>query len=122
MTSYLLVEEYEGDIPATELEKYLLQASRHIDTLTYNRIVGKTDKLTDFQRDIIKEVCRRLADWEYENSEILNSVLKSYSINGVSAEFGGMNVKSINNVYIPGELYQLLCQTGLCCRTIGRYL
>lgn len=119
---YLDVDEYTGDIPSAKLEKQLLQASRHIDVLTYNRIVGNFDKLTEFQKEIIKEVCKNLADWEYENSDMLNSVFKGYSINGVSVEFGGENIKRINDVLIPHDIYQTLCQTGLCCRTIGRYI
>ena len=115
---YLCAEEYKGDIPPLELEKALIRASRHIDTLTFNRIVGDFYSLTEFQREIIKEVCAELADWEYENSDMLNSALKSYSINGVSVEFGGVNVESVNGVFIPSELYRILCQTGLCCRVI----
>lgn len=119
---YLTADEYKGNIPNELIEKQLLQASRHIDTLTFNRIVGCFDKLTDFQKEIIKEVCQQLADWEYENSDMINSVLKSYSINGVSAQFGGENIELLSGIYIPYELYQTLSQTGLCCRTIGRYL
>ena len=120
---YLSIEEYTtGEIPNDLLEKQLIQASRHIDTLTFNRIVGKFDRLTDFQKEIIKEVCKQLADWEYTNTDMLNSVLKSYSINGVSAQFGGDNIQKVSGVYIPCELYQTLSQTGLCCRVIGRYL
>ena len=34
--------EYEGSaVPTDELKKALRQASRHIDSLTYNRIVGQ---------------------------------------------------------------------------------
>ncbi|MBP3543285.1 MAG: hypothetical protein J6J86_03555, partial [Lachnospiraceae bacterium] len=53
------VNEYKGSIiPAEELEKALRQASRHIDSLTYNRIVGQGfSNLTQFQQEVIKEVC-----------------------------------------------------------------
>ncbi len=119
---YLTIEEYKGTIPKNLLEKQLLQASRHIDSLTFNRIVGKFDRLTEFQQEIIKEVCASLAEFEYENSEMLNSVLKSYSINGVTAEFGGKNIQRTNGVVIPCELYRLLSQTGLCCLRFGRYV
>lgn len=98
---------------------YLIKASRHIDALTYNRIVGNFSKLTEFQQTIIKQVCCELATWEYENSEMLNSVFKGYSINGVNMEFGGNSFEIICGVAIPKELYQTLCQTGLCCRAIG---
>lgn len=119
-TPYLSVEEYEGDIPSLEIKKRLTQASRHIDTLTFNRIVGKFYELTEFQRGIIKEVCLNLANWEYENDDMLSSTLDSYSINGVSMKFGGGNIKNVSGVYVPAELYQTLCQTGLCCRALGR--
>lgn len=119
-TPYISVEEYKGNIPSLEVEKRLTQASRHIDTLTFNRIVGKFDDLTEFQQEIVKEVCLNLANWEYENDEMINSVFDSYSINGVSMKFGGGNIKNVSGVYIPTELYQTLCQTGLCCRVLGR--
>lgn len=39
--SYYL-DTYEGIlIPEDEIEKALKQASRHVDSLTYNRIVGR---------------------------------------------------------------------------------
>ena len=35
-------ETYKGNtIPEDDLEQALLQASRHVDSLTYNRIVGQ---------------------------------------------------------------------------------
>ena len=82
--------EYNGNIISEEnLEKALKQASRHIDTLTYNRIISRDiSELTEFQQDIIKECCCEIADFEYENAEILQSILQSYSINGVSMSFG----------------------------------
>ncbi len=54
---------YKGQtIPNDEIEQKLKEASGHIDTLTYNRIVGKGfEKLTKFQQDIIKEVVCKLA-------------------------------------------------------------
>ena len=48
-------QEYCGKIvPEDELEKALRQASRHIDSLTYNRIAGREfSNLTSFQQDLI---------------------------------------------------------------------
>ena len=50
--------QYEGNsIPDEKLKKALTQASRHIDSLTYNRIVGRGFlHLTPFQQDVIREV------------------------------------------------------------------
>lgn len=109
---------YEGSlIPEDELRKALLQASRHVDVLTYNRIVGRGfDNLTEFQKDVIREVVCRLADFEHENADEISSVLNSYSINGVSAQFGSSwNVFTNRGIAMKRDDYALLCQTGLCC-------
>jgi len=52
-------EVYNGSIiPEEDQEKVLRQASRHIDSLTYNRIVGGgISGLTAFQQEIVQEVC-----------------------------------------------------------------
>lgn len=104
-------------IPGDSLHRLLVQASRHIDTLTYNRIVGRGfDNLTEFQKNVIQEVVCRQAEFEYENADEISSVLSSYSINGVSAQFGSSwNVFTDRGVAMKRDDYALLCQTGLCC-------
>lgn len=101
-----------------DIERALQIASRHIDSLTYNRIVGRGfSSLTQFQRDIIQDVVCQQADFETENADEINSILSSYSINGVSAQFGSSwNVFTDTGVVMKRDLYALLCQTGLCCR------
>lgn len=101
-----------------DIERALQIASRHIDSLTYNRIVGRgISSLTQFQRDIIQDVVCQQADFETENADEINSILSSYSINGVSAQFGSSwNVFTDKGVAMKRDLYALLCQTGLCCR------
>lgn len=113
--------EYHGDIPDNMLKMALKKASRHIDTLTYNRIVGKGfERLTEFQKDIIREVCCQQADFEYQNVDVINSVLKNYGINGVSMTFGeGWNMVCINGVAMKRDIYELLSQTGLCTARMG---
>lgn len=101
-----------------DIERALQIASRHIDSLTYNQIVGRGfSSLTQFQRDIIQDVVCQQADFETENADEINSILSSYSINGVSAQFGSSwNVFTDKGVAMKRDLYALLCQTGLCCR------
>ena len=111
--------KYEGTlIEDDDLKKALVQASRHIDSLTYNRIVGRGfSNLTRFQQDIIQDVVCQQADFETETADEINSILSSYSINGVSAQFGSSwNIFTDKGVAMKRDLYALLCQTGLCCR------
>lgn len=102
-----------------DIERALQIASRHIDSLTYNRIVGRGfSSLTEFQQEVIREVVCRQADFEYENVDLLTSALSSYSINGVSAGFNGQawNVFTGKGVAMKRDDYALLAQTGLTCR------
>lgn len=107
-------------IPESEIEKRLKEASSHIDALTYNRIVGRGfNNLTKFQQDIIQKVVCKLADFEYENEDLIKTVLSSYSINGVTMNFSsGWNVEIQNGVAISKDDYCLLRQTGLTCRNV----
>lgn len=110
-------DRYEGTlIPEDDQKKALIQASRHVDSLTYNRIVGQGFlNLTEFQQEIIKEVVCRQAEFEYNNADMIESVLSSYSINGVSAQFGSTwNVFTGKGIAMQRDVYTLLTQTGLC--------
>ena len=99
------------------MKKYLEKASREIDTMTFNRIVGiGFDNLTEFQQEIVQKVNCQLADFEYENQDLLNSVLSSYSINNIKMDFAtNETISKINGVIIPNDIYRLLEQTGLTC-------
>lgn len=110
---------YGGNIvPGESLEKALRQASRHIDSLTYNRIIGQGfGNLTGFQQEMIREAVCQQADFEYENADEISTILSSYSINGVSAQFGSSwNVFTDKGIAMKRDVYALLSQTGLCCR------
>ena len=120
---YVSKEEYKDSyngsvIPDGDLERVLRQASRHIDSLTFNRIVAAGfDHMTAFQQETIKEVVCMQADFEYENADEINTILSSYSINGVSAQFGSSwNVFMEKGIVMKRDVYSLLMQTGLCCR------
>lgn len=121
-TPYATVEDYAELLPdAVEVtDTDMWQASRHIDSLTYNRIVAAGfESLTQFQQDIVKEVCCRQAAFEVENADVISAVISSYSINGVSMTFGsGWNVFIEHGVAMRRDVYSLLCQTGLCSRIL----
>lgn len=116
---------YEGnEIPEEKLNERLKAASRHIDSLTYNRIVGRgISNLTEFQQEVIREVCCRQAEFEHENADLLDTVLSSYSLNGVSMGFDGQswNIYADKGIAMRKADYELLSQTGLTCRlAVGR--
>ena len=102
----------EGDVAVPLLKK----AERNINALTFNRIVAKGfDNLSLWQQDIIKEVIQEYVEWMYSNEALLNTYLKSYSINGTSMTIdGAWNVCIARGVAIPMDLYTTLENTGLC--------
>ena len=110
---------YKGSaVPEERLERALQQASRHIDSLTYNRIVGwGFSGLTEFQQTVVREVVCQQADFEHENADEINTILSSYSLNGASVQFGSSwNVYADKGVAMKRDVHALLSQTGLCCR------
>lgn len=117
LTAYYKCQE--GDNLSSDA---VLTASRHIDSLTFNRIVERGyENLTDFQKEILSQVCKTQAQFEEENRDMLESILSSYSINGVSMgiDQNGWNVFVQNGVVMQRSTYELLKQTGLCCRSLG---
>lgn len=121
---YLTYEEYveAGGKVLTEdnADEYLQSASDSIDTLTFNRIVKiGFDELTLFQQLKIKRTALLLANFLYENEDIVKSYVDSYSINGVSASIGGKNLHCEGGVVIPATAYNILAQTGLCVRRLS---
>ena len=112
---------YKGNLEGADAEKALEKASRHIDTLTYNRIVEKGfDNLTEYQQGIIKECECLMADWETENTDYINSMLSSYSLNGASMSFTGQSASAFvqNGVAVSREIYSHLQKCGLCIRSM----
>lgn len=124
-TPYITPEEYAeagyNEIPVEDRNRYLTKASRHIDDLTFNRIVDKGfENLTEFQQDIIRTVTCEHATFLSENRDILGVGLNKYSINGVSMDFGsGEGITYEGGLPIERSIYAILKQTGLCCRLVG---
>lgn len=115
-------QTYGGQLPIEDAVKALERASRHIDALTYNRIVAKgLDNLTEFQQNIVKSCSCEMADFETANADMINSLINSYSINGASISFSGegANCQIANGVVIQRDTYAYLAQTGLTCRSLG---
>lgn len=115
---------YNGTLEEADALKALNKASRHIDTLTYNRILDVGfNNLTEYQQGIIKECECLMADWETENADYINSMLSSYSLNGASMSFSGNSATAqvVNGIAISREIYSHLQKCGLCTRSIRGY-
>lgn len=122
-TPYATYEDYlqlysPDSSEETAIARALYSASRHVDALTFNRIVAVGfENLTEFQQEIITEVVCQQAHFEKENADLIGSVLSSYAINGVSMQFGqSWNVCVEEGVAMRRDVYAMLEQTGLCCR------
>lgn len=114
-------QTYNGAMPEEEATQALKKACRHIDTLTYNRIVGKGfENLTEFQQGIIKECACMMADFEHTNESMINSLINSYSINGASISFSGegANYAIVGGIVVQRDTYSYLGQTGLTSRNL----
>lgn len=117
---YLNPDEYTGSITADELEKRLRNACCAVDSFTFNRIVkAGFENLTEFQQELIKEAVRLHADFVYDNADLLDSPLSSYSISGVSMSFDRSKIVTVNGITTTSEAYGLLMQTGLCYRGLN---
>lgn len=112
--------EYLGTHTPEQLNRILKTVSQHIDTLTFNRIVGiGFDNLTPFQQSVIREVCCQMADFMIENKDLIETTLSSYSINGVSMAFGdNWNVVTSQGIALSRSTFELLKQSGLTRRVI----
>lgn len=111
-TNYEYYKSNGGTLDEDIAIKYIKKASRKVDSLTFNRIVGLGfDNLTEFQQNIIKEVTCLIADFDYNTS--LNNGLNSYSINGVSMSFDKSSLITVNGIEVEKDTYSLLSQTGL---------
>jgi len=110
-------QEYGGSaLDSASAAKHLRKAQGIVDILTYGRITGcgGMEQLTAFQQKTIKDVCCELADFEYENADILENPISGYSINGVSVQYANADLKKVSGITIPSSLHQKLQLTVLC--------
>lgn len=124
-TPYADVKFYINDFKGEKLneksaKKYLISASRHIDVLTYNRVVRDgIAVLPQWQQDIIRIVCCRQAEFECENRDIISDFMSDEYLTGMTLMNGerNLNIIVIQGIATKKEVYALLEQTGLCKMT-----
>ena len=111
----------DDDIAESELLSALSAAQRDVDSMTYNRIraIG-VDRLTAFQQQMIKSAVCEQAKFRCVYADLLESPLQSYSINGVSIQFGGTALAEYGGIKTTAHAAGLLRQTGLCYAGLDR--
>lgn len=115
-------EEYYNNFSGLITEKLdfkLEKASDQIDSLTYNRIVGRGfENLTEFQQDKIKKAVCMHADFVENYGEYINMPFSGFSAGSISVTINGNIVKNVNGVTTTNDVDSLLKQTGLTCRRL----
>lgn len=119
MQTYITSEDYLKfyTVLPESFERLAYKASRIIDNLTYNRIVGiGFENLTEYQQETIKECCCETVQFYDDNVDVLENVLNSYAINGVSMQFNyNASIAVVNGCAVRRSTYNRLMSTGLCC-------
>lgn len=111
----------DDDTAESELLSALEAAQGDVDGMTYNRICAiGFDRLTAFQRKMIKHAVCEQARFRCMYADLLESPLQSYSINGVSMQFGGTGLVEYGGVKTTAHAAGLLRQTGLCYTGLDR--
>ncbi len=124
MSAYVTKDDFvkmfpKTQIPPNEMELYLKTASVDIDSLTFNRIVAcGFDSLTPFQKEKVQNAVCRQAELRYQNQELFDSVIQSYSINGVSVTYDKSRLITVCGATTSKDIYAELKQSGLCVRRL----
>lgn len=110
-------ETFKGStIPDDELANKLDRASDQVDSLTFNRIVGRGfDNLTEFQQDKVKKAVCIHADFVYQYGEYIDMPLAGFTAGSTTVNF---NSNKVNGVTTTQEVLRYLNQTGLTCRRL----
>lgn len=124
MTSYVNYDDFlkmfpNLSIPQNEIMLYLEAASSDVDSMTFNRITAcGFDNLTAFQKEKVRSAVCRQAVFRYENAELFESAIQSYSINGVSVTYDKSRIMNISGVMTAPVIFAEIKQSGLCCRRL----
>lgn len=113
-------EKYHGTILLEDTTDVQLdRASDQIDTLTYNRIVGRGfDNLTAYQQDQIQKAVCAHADFIEKYGAYFSSPLSGFSAGSISVSFDAGAVVSHNGVKTSSEAYGYLQKSGLATRRL----
>lgn len=109
----------DTEMTAQEIENQLEAASVDVDGLTFNRITAcGFDRLTAFQQDRVQRAVCQQADFRFQNADLFDGVIQSYSLNGASVTFDKDRIVTVGETMTSSSIYAGLKQSGLCCRRL----
>ena len=119
--SYVDEEYYNthSKIISDNLNNKLEKASDIINSMTFNRIGTGFFNLTEFQQDKIKKAVCLQADFIEQYGEYINMPLSGFSAGSISVTINNNAVMNVNGIITSNEVYNLLKQTGLTCRSFN---
>lgn len=87
-------------------------ALMNLNNISFCKLENST--LTPYQSVTVTEIACKYADWIDENSDFVNRVIDSYSINNVSVNYANSStVMMVGGCIIPKHLYSRFLSTNL---------
>lgn len=98
--------------------KALNKSFRQINILCKNKLAsGYVDGLDENIQTAVKNIVCEQAEFNTENSDIINAALEKYTINGVTIEYAtNQQIANINGIFINQTLFSELSLYGLTYR------
>lgn len=120
-TSEYYLTSFKGNVlPNDEIDKYLQEATEKIDSITFNRIVGKGfDNLTEFQKEKVQKAVCYQAEYIFTNgfNDENKQDIASYSVLDISVNVNTDSRKTqAEKECMSEKAYDLISKTGLTTR------
>lgn len=120
-TSEYYLTSFKGKLlPSDEIDKYLQEATEKIDSITFNRIVGRGfDNLTEFQKEKVQKAVCYQAEYIFTNgfNDENKQDISSYSVLDISVNVNTDKQKTqAEKEYMSEKAYDLISKTGLTTR------
>ena len=124
MFPYVTTEKFKEKFPKTEIsdpdiQNLLESASTDVDAMTFNRITAcGFDGLSEFQKACVQRAVCQQADFRFQNADLFDGAIASYSLNGASVTFDKDRIVTVGETVTAPSVIAVLKQSGLCCRRL----
>ena len=124
MFHYETTEQFKDRFPNSEMsddkiQSLLESASTDVDAMTFNRITAcGFDSLSEFQKACVQRAVCQQADFRFQNADLFDGAIASYSLNGASVTFDKDRIVTVGETVTAPSVVAVLMQSGLCCRRL----